>query len=556
MKVSVSRPIFIALAWPYVNGDIHIGHAAGYLLPADIVARFYRQRGHKVLMVSGSDCYGTPITLEADKRQVTPQELIDEYHPKVQEAHRALGMSYDLYTKTATKNHSEVVQKVFKELFAKGYIYKGVSIQYYSESDNRFLPDRYVEGTCGKCGYVGARSDQCDKCGAILEKGDLIEPYSLISKAKVDLRESEHYFIRYDSFQEFLSRYVKEKGVAWKSWVVSESEKWLKEGLRGREITRDLDWGVEIPDAELSLEDRLKGSEGKRLYVWFDAVIGYLSAAIEWSKLTGNSYEEFFYNEEAYHYYFLGKDNLVFHTLFWPAYLHGFDANINLPDVVSVNHFLSLEGEKFSKSRGVYIGLQDLTTQYGVDESRFYLASILPESSDANFTFSGLKAAVNNRLVAKIGNFFSRTCKVGEGAVLKKDIDLTAIEGAILHCKENLERAIFTARVRDYVEELNSFSDFCNEYITKVAPWKLKKEQLGAFTEEMSRTTYLLLSLGVFMRPILINASKKVEEHFQISLNIWPENFLVSIGELVEQVTLKEIDPLFKKIEIALEERG
>ncbi len=308
--------IFIGVAWPYVNGELHIGHLAGYLIPADIYARFHRYIGNNVLMVSGSDCHGTPITLEAEKKKISPKELVSLYHPKHKKLFNLYNLSFDVYTKTTTTNHKRVVQDLFIRLIKNGYIYKKETNQYFSLKENRFLPDRYVEGVCPYCKFPNARGDQCDNCGRVLEAGELIKPKSKLTGFPVGLNETEHYYFDLPKLEPFLRKYIAKNGPRWRKWVYEETLGWLKKGLRPRSISRDINWGVEIPVKSLPKNLQIKNAKDKRIYVWFEAVIGYLSASIEWSRTT-EKWRNFWYsNGFITHYYFMGKDNLVFHTLF------------------------------------------------------------------------------------------------------------------------------------------------------------------------------------------------------------------------------------------------
>jgi methionyl-tRNA synthetase len=343
------KKIFIGAAWPYVNGDLHIGHLAGYLLPADIFSRFCRLCGYETLMVSGTDCHGTPITVEADKRGVKPEDIVSEYTPKIHYLLKLYDLTFDIFTSTTTENHKKITQEFFLRLLKNGYIFKAKQLQYFSPEEKRFLPDRYVEGKCSFCGAEEQRGDQCEKCGRVLNPGELINPVSKLTKKPVTLKETEHYFLDYSKLQPLIESYVKESK-HWRKWVYEESLAWLKEGLKPRAITRDLDWGIEIPEKEIPDEMKLESFEHKRFYVWFEAVIGYFSASVEWANKNSRDFREFWQNEDCLHYYFMGKDNLSFHTLFWPGQLLGQHMNLNLPYFPWVNNFLFLEGQKFSKS--------------------------------------------------------------------------------------------------------------------------------------------------------------------------------------------------------------
>ncbi|MEX2436633.1 MAG: class I tRNA ligase family protein, partial [Candidatus Paceibacterota bacterium] len=277
MKNKESKKIFIGVAWPYVNGDLHVGHLAGYLLPADIFARFHRLRGNNVLMVSGSDCYGTPITIEAEKRGLSPEQIVEEYHPKHLDLFEKAGITFDLFTRTNTENHNKISQDFFLKFLEKGYIFKDKSNQYYDEKEERFLPDRYIEGECLHCDFKEARSDQCDSCGRVLEQGELKNPTSKLSGNEAILKESEHYFFDLKKLQPFIDKYFSDKSSEWKDWVKNETEQWLKRGLNPRSFSRDLEWGVPFPIDKIPEEKRIENIENKRFYVWWEAVIGYFS---------------------------------------------------------------------------------------------------------------------------------------------------------------------------------------------------------------------------------------------------------------------------------------
>ncbi|MDQ3239615.1 MAG: methionine--tRNA ligase, partial [bacterium] len=399
--------VFVGVAWPYVNGKLHIGHVAGYLLPSDMFARFSRLSGKNVLMVSGSDCHGTPITVEADKRNITPEQVVDEYHPKDVELFKNLGMTYDLYTKTNTKNHHKITQDFILALWKKNLITVKSSPQYYDQQENKFLPDRYVEGKCPHCGYEGARSDQCDNCTQLLDQ-NLIEPYSKLTRNKVELKDTEHLFIEWAKLQPQIEEYFEKYSSEWREWIKKDTKNWLDRGLMDRAITRDIDWGVQIPDEITAIHPNFKN---KRAYVWFDAVIGYYSASLEWAEANGGDWKKFWYGDNK-HYYFMGKDNLVFHTIFWPGQLMTLDPNLNLPMYPMINQFLNIGGQKFSKSRGVSIDSADFINSFGADAMRFYLCSIMPESHDSNFTWEDFLQKNNDLLVAQIGNYLNRTLSI------------------------------------------------------------------------------------------------------------------------------------------------
>ncbi|MEI6795645.1 MAG: methionine--tRNA ligase, partial [Methanomassiliicoccales archaeon] len=391
--------VFLGVAWPYANSVIHLGHVAGSLLPPDIFKKFHELKGNEVLMVSGSDQHGTPVTVSAEKEGVTPEFVAEKYHKINAQAIKDLGIDFSLFTKTHTQNHTEVVQDMFLTLLDKDYLYKKGTLQHYCPKCAKFLPDRYVEGTCKKCGNAKSRGDQCEACGSAHEAGELESPRCTICSTPPELRETEHFFLKLSEFQQPLLEYV-DKQTLWRPNVQLFTHNWLESGLKDRAITRDMNWGVPVP---------LPGMDGKVIYVWFEAVTGYLSAAKEWAKSTGDAekWREYWQDPEVKHYYFLGKDNIPFHTIIWPAMLMGY-GGLNLPYDVPANEFLTFKGEKFSKSRGVGIDVPSILKGFDSDLVRFYLAANMPEGKDADFSWDDFDARINNELVATLGNYYHR----------------------------------------------------------------------------------------------------------------------------------------------------
>ena len=546
------NPIFIGVAWPYVNGDLHVGHLAGYLLPADIFSRFSRLRGHDVLMVSGSDCYGTPITLEADKRHISPADVVAEHHAHHVSVFNKARITYDLYTKTDTDIHTQVTQDVFVGLAKNGYIFTDTTTQYYSETEKKFLPDRYVEGTCPICHTPGARSDQCDACGSPLNQGELIDPISKISGEPVILKDSEHYFIDWPKLQPFLQTYFNETSSAhhWKDWVRNETAGWLEKGLQPRAITRDLDWGIPIPIDRLPKELQIANHEQKRIYVWFDAVVGYLSAAIEWAEHS-DRWEHFWKNPDATHYYFMGKDNLIFHTLFWPGQLHGYDPDLHLPDVPSINQFLNLGDQKFSKSKGVIVDSQEMLDRFGDDAVRFYFAHIMPEFADSSFTWEDFAAKTNNVLIGTIGNFINRTL------TLARDLDFASLPGAAINttlkqcidaadaARDHLEQTSFRA----YVDDCMQLADSGNKHLATTTPWKLDRTT-PEFTDAILPAMTAVVTLALILQPLVPSLAEKLQQQLGVTLTDWPDDITDSIIDAVRSVHITEISPLVTKVEL------
>ena len=383
--------IHVSVAWPYANGDLHVGHLAGAYLPADIFARYHRMKGNHVLMVSGSDSHGTPISVEADQRGISPREVFEHYHERFLLTQQKIGISYDLFTHTDTENHHQIAQDIFTKLLEEGFLYKESQQLLYSERENRFLPDRYVEGKCYICGYESARGDQCDNCGNLMDATKLIEPRNRSNpEDKLIVRESEHYFLDLSKTANDLLDYLEKQQAHWRTNVVNFTrnliQKGIEDGLRGRAYTRDLDWGVPVP---------LEGWEDKRIYVWFEAVNGYFTASVEWAKNQGqpDAWKDWWYNDKAKIYNFIGKDNIPFHTVIWPAELMGVDglynevddlnsrdATLQLPYDVPANEFMNIEGKQFSKSRNWAIWLPDILERYQPDAVRFYVVRSMPEN--------------------------------------------------------------------------------------------------------------------------------------------------------------------------------
>lgn len=543
-------PIFVAVAWPYVNGDMHIGHYAGCLLPADISARYFRTLGHEVLMVSGSDCHGTPITIEADKRGVTPSTLVEEYHLRWEKALSSLGSTYDLYTTTTTPIHKKLTQDFFVVLAEKGLIIKDSSEQYFSSAENKFLPDRYVEGTCPKCGAQGARSDQCDHCGSVLSDGELVNPVSKNSGAPVTLKRTEHYFVDWPKLQPFLEKYFDEKKSTWREWIAAETKKWLKEGLRPRAITRDLDWGIEIPTDRLPKNLQIEGAGTKRIYVWFDAVIGYLSASMEWATLgAGRDWKKFWHTSNAHHLYFMGKDNLVFHTLFWPGQLFGFDASLHLPDAEAVCQFLTLEGKKLSKSRGVHLDPLELVNNYGLDAVRFYFGLISPETSDSDFTLADFAVKNNSILVANIGNFVNRTLKLAEGISLEGGTILPETLAIMHEAFSKAHEKMWLGSIRGYIDEIVTLGMNANKQITVIAPWKHKDRTSKEFKDAISNCVALVCALGALLQAVTPVAAQKLQGILGISGTLPFDAY--EIQKIINVIRVQKVDVLYARIEIA-----
>lgn len=485
----MSQHILTAVAWPYANGPRHIGHVSGFGVPSDIFSRYQRMAGNKVLMVSGTDEHGTPIQVQADKEGVSARELADRYNRVIAEDLTALGLSYDLFTRTTTKNHYAIAQEIFKGLHANGYVFPRTTMGAVSPSTGRTLPDRYIEGTCPICGYDGARGDQCDNCGNQLDPIDLINPRSRINGETPKFIETEHFMLDLPAFSEALGTWLQSKQGEWRPNVLKFSLNLLGD-LQPRAISRDLDWGVPIP------LDGWRDREDKRLYVWFDAVIGYLSASIEWARRSGDpdAWRQWWQNPDARGYYFMGKDNIVFHSEIWPAMLLGYNGEgarggtpgslgkLDLPSEVVSSEFLTMEGRKFSSSRQVVIYVRDFLSRYDADALRYYIAVAGPENQDTDFTWSEFVNRNNGELVAAWGNLVNRSISMAAknfGAVPEPG-DLTDADRALLARSREAFPAVGAelgrSRFKNAVTEAFDVVRDANRYLAEQEPWKLKDD--------------------------------------------------------------------------------
>ena len=522
---SSSRHILTAPAWPYANGPRHIGHVSGFALPCDMFSRYQRMSGNQVLMVSGTDEHGTPIQVQADKEGVTARQLADRYNRVIAEDLHGLGMSYDLFTRTTTRNHYDVTQELFTGLLNNGYIYPTTTMGAISPSTGRTLPDRYIEGTCPICGYDGARGDQCDNCGNQLDPIDLINPRSRINGETPEFVETEHFMLDLPAFTETLGSYLQSKQGEWRQNVLKFSLNLLDE-LQPRAITRDLDWGVPIP------LDGWRDQPNKKIYVWFDAVIGYLSASIEWAKRSGDpeAWRAWWQDDAAEAFYFMGKDNIVFHSVIWPAMLFGYSGRgdkggtpgslgaLNVPTEVVSSEFLTMEGRKFSSSRQVVIYVRDFLERYDVDALRYYVAVAGPENQDTDFTWAEFVRRNNDELVAAWGNLVNRSISfaaknIGE---IPAAGELTEADHAVLGGSRRAFSAVGAelsrSRFKNATQEAMRTVAEANKYLSDQAPWKLR----NADPERMKTILHVALQLvddaKTLLTPFLPNSSQKVHE--------------------------------------------
>jgi methionyl-tRNA synthetase len=582
--------VLVAVAWPYANAEIHVGNLTGSYLPADIFARYQRLRGRRVLMVSGSDSHGTPITVRADAENTTPVEVYRRFHEGFIDLFLQLGLTYDLFTSTHTANHFDVSQKIFLALKENGYLYPATEKQWFAPSQGRFLPDRYVEGTCYLCGYENARSDQCDKCGSLLEAGKLLNPRSKVDGSTPELRDTEHYYLDLGKLQPRLVAYLQERQDFWRPNVVRQSlGQILAEGLRGRPITRDLDWGIPVP---------LEGWEGKCLYVWFEAVIGYLSASVEWSALAGDpqTWVDWWQDPAARTYHFIGKDNIPFHAIIWPAQLAGAGKafsrmmgiadpqDLTLPYDVPANEFMNLEGQKISGSRNWAVWARDFLTRYDPDPLRYYLTANMPETRDSDWDWEEFLHRNNDELVATWGNLANRVLafanKHWEGAVPDPgeltDLDrelIRQIEGGF----ETVANEMEAVHMRAALGEAMRLATEVNKYLDQTAPWQAVKTDRQAAARAIFTAIKAIDSLKILVAPFLPFTSERLHTFLGYEAPLFGSQFTASIEDDLGEHTvlrynpegatgrwepsrlqaghpLKTPQPLFKKLEPAIVE--
>ena len=584
--------ILIAIAWPYANAEIHVGNITGSHLPGDIVARYHRLKGNNVLMVSGTDSHGTPVTIAADKEGRSVEEVYQKYHNGFIDLFQQIGIQYDLFTTTHTENHFKVAQSIFLALQQNGFLYTQKSMQWYSPSAKKFLPDRYVEGTCYLCGFEGARSDQCDQCGNVLEPEKLLNPRSKVDGSTPELRETEHFYLDLSKLEPEVARFLRERSSYMRETVLGESlGKIEAEGLKPRPITRDLDWGVPVP---------VKGWDDKRLYVWFEAVIGYLSAAVEWAKVSGkpNMWKDWWVNPSARAFYFIGKDNIFFHTAMWPAELMGAGNQflqifaeehgmLTLPYDVPANQFMNLEGQKISGSRNWAVWGRDALSRYDADALRYYLTVNMPEMHDSDWDWAEFVAKNNGELVATWGNLANRVLafsnKHWEGHI--PDINLSALRPADRALLASIEDGFRTVgglldavKLRAALQEAFRLASTVNQYLDQMAPWQAVKTDKDSAALTIYTALKAIDSLKVLFAPFLPFTSEKLNTFLGHEAPLFGASYTEmvkdSLGEhtvlrykpveggnqwqpveLKPGANLNQPSPLFKKLEDSLVEQ-
>ncbi len=525
----MSENVLVCIAWPYANAEIHVGNLTGSHLPGDIFARYQRLKGRQVMMVSGSDSHGTPITVRADAENTTPLAVYQRFHNGFIDLFKDLGITYDLFTSTHTRNHWQVSQQIFIALKKNGFLYKESQMQWYAPSQGKFLPDRYVEGTCYICGYENARSDQCDKCGNLLDPALLINPRSKIDGSTPELKSTEHYFIDLSRLQKLVTEYLKVRETYWRPNVLRQSlGQIVTDGLHGRAITRDLDWGIPLP-TEIRAEG--KEWESKCLYVWFEAVIGYLSAAIEASQIDGkpDEWRSYWQNPDAKIYNFIGKDNIPFHAVIWPAELLGVGTTfdelrgakdpkyLTLPYDVPANEFMNLEGQKISGSRNWAVWARDFLTRYDPDALRYYLTVNMPETRDSDWDWDDFYHHNNDELVATWGNLANRVLsfayKHWEGHIPEPG-ELTALDKDLLDQVNSgfktVGAEIEAVHLRAALAEAMRLATEVNKYLDQTAPWQAVKTDKEAAGRSIYTAIQAIDMLKILFAPFLPFTSEKL----------------------------------------------
>ncbi len=556
----MNENILIAIAWPYSNAEIHVGNITGSHLPGDIVARYHRLQGNKVLVVSGTDSHGTPVVIAADKQGKPVEEVYKHYHESFIEVFKGYGITYDMFTTTHSENHFKVSQAMFLALQKNGFLFKEFSKQWYSPSANKFLPDRYVEGTCYICGFEGARSDQCDNCGNVLEPEKLKNPRAKTGDGALELRDTEHFYLDLSKLEPDVKNFLKERAPHMRDTVIGESLRKIEsEGLKARSITRDLDWGIPIPIDEA-------GWETKKLYVWFEAVIGYLSAPIEWAQVSGqkDAWRDWWTNPNAKQFHFIGKDNIFFHTSQWPAELMGAGeqfteifagdkVKLTLPYDVPANQFMNLEGKKISGSGNWGVWGLDALTRFDPDALRYYLTVNMPEAKDSDWDWAEFVARNNNELVATWGNLANRVLafcyKNWDGQV--PDVDISTLRPADLELLATIENGfksvgaeLDAVRLRSALSETMKLATVVNQYLDVNAPWSAIKVDKG----EAGKTIYTALkaidSLKVMFAPFLPFTCEKLHSFFDYETPLFGEQFTETVKDSLGEHTVLRYKPV------------
>jgi len=542
--------ILVCVAWPYASGPRHLGHAVSTFIPADVIARYHRMKGDEVLMVGGSDMHGTPTMVRADEEGVSPSVIAERYHALHAKNIEQLGVRYDLYWNTADPHHKEWVQEIFLALKKKGQVYERTMISPFCRAGNHFLPDRYVEGKCPNCGFENARGDQCDNCGHLWDPFDLIGPRCRIHGTAPEKRETSHFFFRFSALEARLKQWIFDDKEFWRLPVLTFAKSWLDEGLKDRPITRDLEWGIEVP---------VPGYETKRIYVWFEAVMGYLTATKEWYRRSGRSdgWKDFWYDPKARHLYFVGKDNIVFHTLFWPAILMGYDEKLALPYDVAATQYLNFSGERMSTGRGSGIWLPELLERFDPDQIRYYGIATMPEMKDTDFEWADFERRNNNELLAIYGNFVHRALTFADknfGHEVPPATFLDATDKAMVRAIEQqagkVAQNLEYVHVKDAMKEAIQLARLGNQYVDQKAPWNLLKSDRAACATAIHVALRVSRALAIIMAPFLPRSSSRLWHALGYDSDVHGERWDEALDDLPGGQKLRVGKPLFAKIDL------
>ena len=536
----------VTTALPYANGPVHIGHLAGVYIPADTYVRYLRMKGEEVLFVGGSDEHGVPITIKAEKEGCTPQDIVDRYHNIIKDSFEKLGISYDVYSRTSSKTHHETAAAFFKKLYEEGKFIERESEQFFDPERNKFLSDRYIIGTCPKCGNDHAYGDQCEKCGSSMSPDELINPHSALSGAQLVKKATKHWYLPLDQYEQWLRDWIIEGHKEWKPNVYGQVKSWLDNGLQPRAVTRDLDWGVPVPVEE---------ADGKVLYVWFDAPIGYISNTIELCKERGTDWEKWWKDEETKLVHFIGKDNIVFHCIIFPCMLKAYGDYI-VPENVPANEFLNLENDKISTSRNWAVWLHEYLEEFPgkQDVLRYVLTANAPETKDNNFTWKDYQDRNNNELLAIFGNFVNRTLvlthKYFEGKVPAminlNEKDEAAIE-EMNQYPDKIANLLDTYKFREALSELMNLARLGNRYLTENEPWKQFKTDPERVKTVLALSMQIVAKLAILSEPFLPFSAKKLQSMIGLEVSGW--NQAKETVLLNENATIGEVELLFTKVE-------
>lgn len=526
----MSRNVVIGGAWPYANSSLHLGHLVA-LLPGDFLARYHRKLGDNVIYVSGSDCHGTPITIRAKKEKKSPKEICEEYHKEFEETFNKMNFSYSLYTKTEDEYHKEKAKEIFKKIYDNGYIVEKEDMQPYCPHCNKFLADRELILTCPNCGNE-TKGEECD-CGYNPTAEDLKKARCQECGTNVIEKPNNNLYLILTKLQEEIENYYNQNKDNWRKNSQNETLKYLKQGLIDRAVTRDLEWGVDVP---------VEGYENKKMYVWIEAVLGYITASMKYCEENNLNWEDYWKNDNTIMYMVHGKDNIIFHSIILPALLIAMKDNMKLPDKIVSCEYLNINDEKISKSKGNGITILDLVKEYNIDSIRYFFLSNGPEKKDSNFSLDEFKQVHNSDLVNKFGNFVNRTLKfkgLEKVEVNKLDEEIRKI---VLETYENVSKSIEKLEFRNAIEEIMKLVEFGNKYYDETKPWVLYKENMDEFKKVIYNCTYIIANLANLFEPVMPEASKKIQKYLDIDTSKWGEI------EVKEEIKLDNLEPLFERI--------